>query len=255
MTYIAAEHVSLVFPVYFRAQLQARARTDTPDDRLILSPSGVVLGVRALDDLSFQIASGDRLALIGSNGSGKTTLLQVLAGIISPDSGRVVVEGEATSVININLGMLFQASGHRNITLRGLAAGRTLDEIEERRPWIMEFSELNEFLDLPVGTYSAGMRMRLNFAIATAFDPEILLLDEWISAGDDAFRIKARERMQAFVGSAGILVLASHNRSILLENCNRALWLDHGRLRAIGEVRELLDAYEAHDTKAGASSS
>lgn len=250
MNSITVENVSLVFPLYSFAQ-KTESRDGhgdamaNHDERVLVSRSGRILGVRALADISFSIKGGERLALIGKNGSGKTTLLQILAGILTPDAGRVLIQGNPTNLININLGMRAEATGHRNITLRGLAAGRSRAEIEARREEIAQFSELGEFLDMPVETYSAGMRMRLNFAIATAFEPEILILDEWISAGDASFRKKATQRMQGFVHKAGILILASHSRAMLLENCQRAIWLDRGRIRADGDVGELLDAYEA----------
>ena len=245
MARITVDKVSLVFPLYARAQSQGMGEAVIHDDRIIMSPGGRILGVKALEDISFELNSGDRLAVIGRNGSGKTTLLQVLSGIIPPDIGQVIVDGRSTNLININLGMQMEASGHRNITLRGLAAGHSRHEIERRRSDIAEFSELGEFLDMPIETYSAGMRMRLNFAIATAFEPEILLLDEWISAGDAAFRAKASQRMTSFVGKAGILVLASHSRKLILDNCNRAIWLENGTIRAAGGVEELLSEYDA----------
>lgn len=244
MTKISVEEISLAFPLYSKAQLHAVSNGDVHDERIIAAPDGRILSVQALREVSFSLNSGDRLAIIGKNGSGKTTLLQVLTGILPPDAGRVVVEGRATSLININLGMQVEASGHRNITLRGLAAGRTVKEIEEKRAEIAEFSELGEFLDMPVLTYSSGMRMRLNFAIATSFEPEILILDEWISTGDSSFRDKATQRMKSFVDRAGILVIASHSKKILVDNCNRAIWLEAGRVRKTGEVEPLLEEYE-----------
>ncbi|WP_238934826.1 ABC transporter ATP-binding protein [Maricaulis parjimensis] len=249
MAYVSAENVSLVFPLYSRAQVQGMSSDAPHDDRLILANDGRVLGVKALENISFEAKSGDRLALIGKNGSGKTTLLQVLSGIIPPDEGCVNIRGRSTNLININLGMQVEASGHRNITLRGLAAGQSRDEIERRRQDIAEFSELGEFLDMPIETYSAGMRMRLNFAIATAFDPEILILDEWLSAGDAAFKAKATARMAEFVGKAGVLILASHSRKLLVENCNKAIWLEEGAIRATGDVGELFDAYDAETSR------
>jgi len=200
--------------------------------------------VQALTGVSFEAAKGDRIALIGRNGSGKSTLLQVLAGILPPDSGRVELSGVPTSLININLGMELEANGHRNIILRGLAAGKSKREILERQREIESFSGLGPFLDMPVGTLSAGMRMRLNFAIATAFDPEILLLDEWLSAGDVEFQEKAAERMANCVAEAGIVVLATHGRKLLERTCNRCIWVDYGRVRLSGEVKDVIDAYE-----------
>lgn len=215
------------------------------DNRMITNKNGELIAVHALEDVSFRLRQGDRLAIVGRNGSGKTTLLQVLAGILSPDQGRVVTRGRKTSLININLGVQPEATGHRNITLRGLAAGYTRKAIDEKRAGIAEFSELGDFLDLPIETYSAGMRMRLTFAIATAFDPEILILDEWLSAGDIGFKDKATKRMQEFVAKAGILVLASHSRALLLQNCNICIWLDSGRIRQFGDVEEVVNSYEA----------
>jgi ABC-type polysaccharide/polyol phosphate transport system ATPase subunit len=244
MASLSVENVSLVFPLYSPAQLHEHVAPEDHDKRLIVSPKGRILGVKALEDVSISLKSGDRLALVGRNGSGKTTLLQIMSGIILADAGRVVVDGRCTNLININLGMQPEASGNRNITLRGLAAGHARATIEARRPEIAAFSELGEFLDMPVATYSAGMAMRLSFAIATAFEPEILLLDEWIGAGDAAFQAKATDRMKRFVSKAGILVLASHNRRLLADTCNLALWLDRGRVSAFGPINEVLDAYD-----------
>jgi len=245
MPSILLEDVSLIFPMYTQAQIREHADASTArDGRLILSPDGRILGLRALESVSLSLSQGDRLAVIGRNGSGKTTLLQIMARIIRPDAGRVAIQGRCTNLININLGMQPEATGHRNITLRGLAAENSRAEIEKRRQEIAEFSELGDFLHMPVSTYSAGMAMRLSFAIATSFDPEILLLDEWIGAGDAAFQKKATERMQGFVRKAGILVLASHNRQMLANTCNKGLWIDRGRIRAFGPLAETLDAYE-----------
>lgn len=253
MVSLSAQHLGVTFPLYAKAQGPAEARQATDDQRLIRDKTGRVVGVRAIEDLSFDLNAGDRLAIIGRNGSGKTTLLQILAGVISPDQGRVVLEGRPTNLISLQLGIRHEASGHRNITLRGLASGHTVTEIEKRRQQIADFSELGEFLDMPVLTYSAGMLMRLSFAIATAFEPEILLLDEWLSAGDTAFRAKATKRMQDFVGRAGILVLASHNRKLLLENCNQAIWMERGAIKMKGAVVDVLDQYEDFAAKYNAS--
>ncbi|MEM6536338.1 MAG: ATP-binding cassette domain-containing protein [Pseudomonadota bacterium] len=245
MTRIAVEKVTLRFPIFSKAQAHEHTDDIDHDSRLIVSKAGRITSVQALTDIDFALSQGDRLALLGQNGSGKTTLLQVISGLLPPDEGRVLVRGKATNLININLGGNLAASGHRNITLRGLAGGYSRQEIEEKRPSIVDFCGLGEFLDMPVMTYSAGMRMRLFFAIATAFEPEILILDEWLSTGDAGFKAKAAERMNSFVDRAGILVLASHSRELLQANCNLALWLDRGRCRAFGEINQVLDAYDA----------
>ena len=219
--------------------------------RFLRDGRGRVRGLKALEDVSLSLGQGDRLAIVGGNGAGKTTLLQVMAGILRPTTGTVARAGRTTNLINIGLGMQDEATGHRNVTLRGLAAGQTRAQIEARREEIAAFADLGEFLDLPVRTYSAGMRMRLNFAIATAFDPEILILDEWVSAGDAAFREKAAQRMEAFAERAGLLVLASHNLTLLKRVCDRAILLSEGRIAAEGAVDEIVDRYApAKATKA-----
>jgi ABC-type polysaccharide/polyol phosphate transport system ATPase subunit len=239
---IEVERIGVTFPV---RQSVAKEVDLESSSRMIWDSKGRLRGVRAIDDVSFTLNQGDRLAIVGKNGSGKTTLLQVLAGILSPETGQIKVTGRITSLININLGTQPEATGHRNITLRGLAAGYSHKAIEQKRAEIADFSELGEFLSMPLETYSAGMRMRLVFSIATAFDPETLILDEWLSAGDTAFKEKATRRMNAFVEKAGILILASHSRKLILDNCDKALWIDEGRIRAIGPVLEIVNAYDA----------
>lgn len=243
MSSISAKDLALNYPLYGQGGAAARRVEAGDESRLLRNSAGDVIGVRALQSISFDIKSGERVALLGANGSGKTSLLQVLAGIYTPDQGRVDINGRATALVNINLGMSDEASGHKNITLRGLAAGWSRKEIEEKRAEIAEFSELGEFLDLPVQTYSSGMRMRLSFAIVTSFEPEILILDEWLSAGDAAFREKATKRMQRLVERAGILVLASHSPALLRATCSRAIWLDQGRILADGDIEEVLPMY------------
>ena len=240
--YLDVDGISITFPA--RAGIDSALHGED-DNRIVRNRRGRIVGVRALDNLSFSLKQGDRLAIIGRNGSGKTTLLQTLAGILAPDAGEIRYRGRITNLININLGIQAEASGHRNITLRGLAAGYSRAQIEAKRQAIVDFCELGEFMNMPMEVYSSGMKMRLIFAIATSFDPEILVLDEWLSAGDVVFKRKATERMQSFVEKAGILVLASHSRQLLLDNCEKAIWLDGGRIRQAGPVKDILDAYEA----------
>lgn len=238
---VAADDIGVTFPV--RRSI-AKDIDQESQARMIWDHKGRLRGVRAISGVSFSLTEGDRMAIVGENGSGKTTLLQVLAGILPPETGTLSTRGRITSLININLGMQAEATGHRNITLRGLAAGYTHKAIEARREEIAEFSELGEFLHMPIETYSAGMRMRLTFSIATAFDPEILILDEWLSAGDASFREKATQRMNEFVEKAGILVLASHSRKLILDNCKTCLWMDQGHVRALGPVLDVVNDYE-----------
>jgi lipopolysaccharide transport system ATP-binding protein len=235
---LTAINLGVIFPIRgFKGDAKAA------EPNFVRSRSGRITGYRALDGVSFDLRGGD-VGLIGANGAGKSSLLSVLAGTRVPDSGAVEMTGRATSLININIGIQQNATGHRNITLRGLVAGKSRDEIEERRGWIAEFSELGAFLDMPFNTYSAGMRMRLNLRLRRPSPPEILLMDEWLSAGDARFRKKASARMHELVSGATILVFASHNRKMLEDTCSEALWLDHGRVRVHGPVGETFDAFE-----------
>ena len=202
--------------------------------------------ILALSDISFNILQGTKLGVIGRNGSGKSTLLRVLGSIYAPTGGTLKVTGKVSSLFNINLGAQPDVSGRQNILLRGLVKGWSSKEVRARMPEIIEFSELGEFIDLTIRTYSDGMRMRLLFAIATAFSPEILLLDEWIGAGDSNFQKKAAERMNALVDGAGITVIASHNRALLKRVCDTGIWLDQGVMRAFGPIEDVYKEMDAH---------
>jgi ABC-type polysaccharide/polyol phosphate transport system ATPase subunit len=201
--------------------------------------------IRALDDLSLDLRAGDRLALVGHNGSGKSTLLRVLAGIYHPDTGSVSSDHPVSGIFNMHQGFRQEATGYRNIVLKGLVAGRSRAEIERMLPSISEFTGLGPYLDMPLQTYSQGMAMRLAFAVTTAFSNQILVMDEWIGAGDAQFREKIVERMNDFVNAATIIVVASHGTSLLRRIANKALWLEHGRIHRMGSADEVLDEYEA----------
>jgi ABC-type polysaccharide/polyol phosphate transport system ATPase subunit len=192
--------------------------------------------VTALDGISFSLRAGDRLGLIGANGAGKTTLLKVLYGIYMPTTGTVVIDGRVDALFNINLGFRREATGRRNIELRGLINGWTRGEIETRMEAIIEFSELGDFIDMPFKSYSQGMAARLAFSIATSFDPEILLMDEWIGAGDPGFQEKARQRMSEMAERAGIILLASHNQALIEKTCNKLLCLEKASMQYFRDI-------------------
>lgn len=198
--------------------------------------------VRALKDVSFELAAGDRVGLVGANGAGKTTLLKVLYGILEPTTGSVETSGRVDALFSLNLGFRREATGRRNIELRGLINGWAPDEIEARMDEIIAFSELGEFIDLPFKSYSQGMAARLAFSVATTMKPEILLMDEWIGAGDAKFRDKARERMEAITSQAGIIVLASHNDTLLRRTCNKVLELEQGTVSYFGDAEAFFEA-------------
>ena len=199
--------------------------------------------VHALQDVSLQINEGQRVGIIGHNGAGKSTLLKVLAGIYPPTEGRRLVQGQISSLFDISLGFEQDASGWENIAYRGYLQGETPKSIRAKMKPIAEFSELGEFLDLPVRYYSAGMLVRLAFSIATAIDPEILLIDEVLSVGDLSFQHKARERMRQMMAKARLIVVVSHDMESLAKLCDDVIWLDHGRLRAFGPAAGVIDAY------------
>lgn len=202
--------------------------------------------VRALDNISFRLKEGDRLALIGHNGAGKTTLLNVLAGIYIPQSGSVKIQGKTTNLFNINLGLDLDDSGYENIYTMGLYLGLSKKEITRKREEIIEFSELGEYIYLPARTYSNGMLMRLSFAIVTSLDTDILLLDEGIGVGDINFAKKSAARLESFYNRIGILVLASHSDELIKKMCNKAILLEHGKIVEMGDVDTVLASY--HNT-------
>jgi ABC-type polysaccharide/polyol phosphate transport system ATPase subunit len=252
--YLRASNVSLHFRLTGQPEIRA---DDSPGAEPHLGLGGTIEAhgrhkfVRAIDDVSLDLRQGDRLAIIGHNGSGKSTLLKVLAGIYYPQRGVVESDRPVTGIFNISMGFRQEASGYRNIMLKGLIAGKSRAEIERAIPEIADFTELGPYLHMPIRTYSQGMAMRLAFSIATAFSSDILLMDEWIGAGDARFSEKIVRRMTGFVDSAQILVLASHSSLLLRRIANRAIWLESGRIREAGSVNDILDRYES-EAKANA---
>lgn len=204
-----------------------------------------VVTVRALDSVDLNFKSGDRVGLIGHNGAGKSTLLRVMAGIYPPTYGVVRTEGKVVPLLDISLGMDENSTGMQNIRLRGLLLGMHSDEIKRKTQEIADFSELGDYLDLPLRTYSSGMRVRLAFAVSTAVDAQILLLDEVMGVGDASFQAKANARLNDLHSRAEIVVLAMHSNPEIRRACNKVLWMDHGKVRAFGETEEVLAAYEA----------
>lgn len=242
---IELDAVSVAFPIYHGGSRSLKKSL------LYRSSAGRIgrdanqrVTIEALQNVSFSMATGDRVALIGSNGAGKTTLLRVLAGIYEPTVGMATVRGRISPMFDVGLGIDSDLSGFDNIRIRGLVLGMTKQEIEQRLPEIADFTELGDYLDMPVRVYSAGMTLRLTFAIATCFKPEILLMDEWIVAGDAHFMEKAERRVNNFVRDASVLVLASHDIEICRRWCNKALWLERGAVRQFGDIDSVIEAYQ-----------
>ncbi|MFN0055222.1 MAG: ABC transporter ATP-binding protein [Planctomycetales bacterium] len=250
MTSIDLDHVSLVFRV---RQNRRIALKDFIVKRMFLRSVNPFMEVRALQNINLQIREGDRLGIIGHNGAGKSTMLKLLGGIYPPTGGKLTVQGEVSSLFDLSLGFEPEASGWENIAYRGYLQGETPRTLREKLPEIAAFSELGEFLDNPVRHYSNGMLVRLAFAVATAIDPEILLVDEVLSAGDMAFQKKARKRMEDMIDKARLIVMVSHDMPALLKFCNRAIWLDRGEMRMIGKPQEVIAAYTAAMSAPGVS--
>lgn len=242
MARIELEHVNLTFRV--RQERGVRLK-DFILKRMFMPSRNPLMEVRALQDISLRIDQGDRVGFMGHNGAGKSTMLKLLAGIYQPSSGRRVVEGRISSLFDIALGFEGEASGWENIAYRSYLQGETPASVKAKKQAIAEFSELGDFLNMPVRYYSAGMMVRLAFSIATAIEPEILLVDEVLSVGDLAFQHKARERMREMMAKAHLMVLVSHDLESLPQICNRAVWLDHGRVHRTGTCAEVVAAYRS----------
>jgi ABC-type polysaccharide/polyol phosphate transport system ATPase subunit len=199
--------------------------------------------INALRDVSLEIENGERVGLIGHNGAGKSTLLRVIAGVYEPVRGRVLASGRITPLFDMMPGLDMEDSGYQNIITSGLLLGLTIEQIRARTASIEKFSELGDYLALPVRTYSSGMVTRLGFSVATAIDPDILLLDEGIGAGDARFADQVKTRLDELIGRSSIVVLASHSEGLLRQLCNRAILLGEGKILMKGSVDDVLKEY------------
>lgn len=246
MASIVLDRVCVDFPIYdsdrslrkllFGASVGGVVRKDATRRNRIT--------IRALDNLSLELHEGDRLGLIGHNGAGKSTLLRVMSGGYRPSSGTIAIDGEIASLLTLGIGFDAEDTGYENIYTSCLYLGMTPAKIRAKTDQIAEFTELGEYLRMPVRTYSSGMQVRLSFAIATALDPDILLLDEVMGAGDAQFMIKAQQRIETMMERASVLVLASHSPQMVRQFCNKALLLRAGHVEEFGGVEATMSAYE-----------
>jgi len=199
--------------------------------------------IEALRNVSLDLQHGARVGLVGHNGAGKSTLLRLLSGIYEPTRGVAEIRGRVAPVFDLGVGMDPEISGLENIMIRGLFLGMSRKQMEQRVDDIADFTELGDFLRMPLRTYSTGMRVRLALGVVTSIDPEILLLDEGIGAVDAAFLEKSKQRLVELVERAGLLVFASHSEEFLRQLCDTALWLEHGQVRAHGDLEDVLRQY------------
>jgi len=243
MARVELSSVSVDIPVFGMDNLSFRKHVMRLATGARVRSEASVITVRALDGVSLSLREGDRVGLIGPNGAGKSTLLRVISGIYEPSVGSIVRAGKLTSMLNIWIGLHGDASGYENIVLCGLYCGMNLDEVLSKRDEIAAFSELGEHLGLPLYTYSLGMQMRLIFSVVTAVEPEVLILDEVIGAGDAAFQHKATQRFNNLISRSRILVIASHSESWIRDSCNKAALLRSGKIVEFGDVDSVYKHY------------
>lgn len=256
MAQVILNHVTVEFPIY-----NARGRSFKGElfrqtvGGKIRSEEGSRVSIMALRDINLALGDGDRLGLIGANGAGKSTLLRVIARIYEPPVGRARIDGTVASLTDIMMGMDLEATGYDNVELRGVFLGMTVNEARKKIPDIEAFTELGEYLKLPLRTYSSGMMLRLAFAVTTSVRPDILVMDEMIGAGDASFVAKARARLEAMISSSRILVLASHDMGILSQFCNKAALMKSGQIVGFGPIEDVVAQYRDGDVQPTTSSS
>ena len=244
MAFMRLNNVTVEFPIYSIGMRSLKHRMMNLGSGGRMSRDAAQrLTVTAVRNVSAEFNHGDRVALVGRNGAGKTTLLRVLAGVYEPSFGDVTTQGQVATLFDVSLGLDTEATGYENIHRQGTLLGLSARKIAERTEEIAAFTELGDYLRVPVRTYSSGMVLRLAFAISTSVEPEILLMDEWIGVGDARFIEKAEQRMQALVSKAGIMAIASHSADLVRRVCNKALYMEKGEVVAAGPVDEVLAAY------------
>lgn len=198
----------------------------------------------ALKNVSFSVRPGEVLGIIGRNGAGKSTILKIISGILKPTEGSVSVRGNIVPMLELGSGFDYDLTGRENIYLNGAILGYSKKFLDERYEEIVRFSELGEFIEMPIRNYSSGMMMRLAFSVATVVNPEILIVDEILAVGDEAFQRKSRQRMLELMGGGTTVLFVSHNLDQIRQMCDRVVWLDHGQVKMIGETKEVCDAYQ-----------
>lgn len=231
MSFVRAQDLLIEFPIYgsqSRSLKSTFVRAATGGNLARDDSSRVV--VRALDNVSFTAQEGDRIGIVGHNGSGKSTLLRVIAGAYQPIRGSIEVQGNVASMLSISLGMDADSTGYENIFLRAAIMGLSRKEVLPLVDEICEFSELGDYIHMPMRSYSSGMSMRLAFAISTSISADIVLMDEWLSVGDTEFAAKAQIRLRSLVDRAKILIIASHNEAMIKQNCSSIMRLSHGKI-------------------------
>ena len=235
---ISVQNVSVTYRTTFE-------RTPTLKDALTRLGRGerVVREVEAVKNVSFDLEQGQILGIVGHNGAGKSTLIRTVAGILAPTAGRIEIRGKVSTLLALGVGFNAALSGKENVLLGGLAAGLSRQQVADRYDEIADFAELGDFMEMPMRTYSSGMFSRLAFSVAVHMEPDILLVDEALSAGDASFKHKANAKMQELMSQARTMILVSHALGSIEEMCNTAIWMDHGNLMLQGSPKEVVAAY------------
>jgi ABC-type polysaccharide/polyol phosphate transport system ATPase subunit len=241
---ITLTRASVEIPIYNARGRSLRSNLLRRVGGQLASDDRDVVTVKALNEVSLSLRPGDRLGLLGHNGAGKSTLLRVFSGAYEPSGGTAEIVGTVSSLLDITMGMDSELTGAENIVLRGVLVGLSIREARALTPEVAEFSELGDYLNLPLRTYSSGMLLRLAFAVSTARRRDILLLDELIGVGDASFAAKARRRVEQMMDEASILAIASHDAAIIRQYCNRAILLRGGTVVADGKVEHVLKEYK-----------
>lgn len=244
MSFISLKNVTVDIPIY---NSQSRSLKKTfmglaSGGRIGLSEKGFSI-VRSLSNINLEVRDGERVGLLGPNGAGKSTLLRVLGGAYIPTSGEAIIGGKVGSLIDVSLGIDSESTGIENIYLRAALLQIPTRIVDQQLDSIIDFTELGEFINMPVRTYSSGMHMRLAFAVSTMIRPEILLMDEWLSVGDQNFQKKAEQRLNELIKSSSILVIASHSRQLIEKCCTRVVWLENGKIKAEGIPQKICSEY------------
>ena len=229
---IEIDNLSIKFPIYGIRNLSLKTKLiDSVIGGDISNESKNFISVEALKNISFSLYSGDRLAILGHNGSGKSTLLKAVAGIYHPSSGSIKVNGSITSMLDITIGLNSDATGLENIMISGMLQGLTKKKINSITDEIVNFSGLNDYINLPLRTYSTGMSMRLAFSIASSVDADVVLIDEWLSVGDSEFSLKVKNPLKEMANKAKVVILATHDVDLSQEICNKFIFLEHGAVK------------------------
>ncbi len=243
MALIQLNSLTIDFPIYHLNARSIRKRFLRLTGGALRKQTEHTVVVKALDNITLTLEHGDRVGLIGHNGAGKSTLLRVLAKIYEPSQGSISIEGRVSPLLNVMLGINPESTGYENILVRGLLLGLSQEEIQAKMQEVADFTELGEYLSVPIRTYSAGMQLRLAFAVATCIKPDILLMDEMIEAGDAAFKKKAESRLTEFIEQSSIMVLASHSNETIQRLCNKVALLEKGKLIFFGSMKEGFERY------------